>query len=68
MMPIFFNEAQYPKSVIVFAPFFYVCSLVSSRDLERIMAERGVVVDYAGSYWQVAMSTALRTFRSFRIG
>ncbi len=38
--------AQYPKDVILFAVFFYVRYGVSYRDLEEIMAERGVSVDH----------------------
>jgi putative transposase len=37
---------QYPKSVIL-AVFFYVRYAVSYRDLEEIMAERGVTIDHA---------------------
>lgn len=39
--------AQSPKAVILFAVFFYVRYTVSYRDLEEIMAERGVGVDHA---------------------
>ena len=39
--------AHYPKSVIVHAVFFYVRYAVSYRDLEEILAERGVSVDHA---------------------
>jgi putative transposase len=46
-MAISFKGAQYPKSVILFAVFFYVRHAVSYRDLEEIMAERGVTVDHA---------------------
>ncbi|MDP5220824.1 IS6 family transposase [Ruegeria sp. 2205SS24-7] len=42
-----FKGAHYPKSVILFAVYFYVRYGVSYRDLEEIMAERGVSVDYA---------------------
>jgi putative transposase len=41
-----FKGAQFPKPVILFAVFFYVRYAVSYRDLEEIMAERGVVVDH----------------------
>ena len=44
---ISFKGAQYPKSVIMFAVYFYVRFPVSYRDLEEIMAERGVFVDHA---------------------
>ncbi|WP_298855726.1 IS6 family transposase [uncultured Ruegeria sp.] len=43
---ISFKGAQYPKDVILFAVFFYVGYGVSYRDLEEIMAERGVSVDH----------------------
>ena len=45
-MVIDFKGAQFPKPVILFAVFFYVRYAVSYRDLEEIMAERGVVVDH----------------------
>ena len=44
---ISFKGAQYPKSVILFAVYFYVRFPVSYRDLEEIMAERGVNLDHA---------------------
>ncbi len=44
---ISFKGAQFPKDVILFAMFFYVRYTVSYRDLEEIMAERGVNVDHA---------------------
>ncbi|MFA3920936.1 IS6 family transposase [Ruegeria hyattellae] len=42
-----FKGAHYPRSVILFAVYFYVRYGVSYRDLEEIMAERGVSVDHA---------------------
>ncbi|NKK02068.1 IS6 family transposase, partial [Rhizobium leguminosarum bv. viciae] len=42
-----FNGSHYPKDVILYAVFFYVRYAVSYRDLEEIMAERGVTVDHA---------------------
>ncbi len=39
--------SHYPKDVILYAVFFYVRYAVSYRDLEEIMAERGVKVDHA---------------------
>ena len=39
--------AHYPREVILYAVFFYVRYGVSYRDLEEIMAERGVLVDHA---------------------
>ncbi|SFJ15841.1 IS6 family transposase [Jannaschia pohangensis] len=44
---ISFKGAQFPKEVILFAVFFYVRYTVSYRDLEEILAERGVEVDHA---------------------
>jgi putative transposase len=41
-----FKEAHYPKSVILYAVYFYVRYGVSYRDLEEIMAERGTDVDH----------------------
>ena len=46
-MIIVFKGAHYPKAVIVHAVFFYVRYAVSYRDLEEILAERGVSVDHA---------------------
>ncbi|MGK8236512.1 IS6 family transposase [Roseovarius sp. MS2] len=42
-----FKGVHYPKSVILHAVFFYLRYAVSYRDLEEIMAERGVKVDHA---------------------
>ena len=42
-----FKGAHFPKDVILYAVFFYVRYAVSYRDLEEIMAERGVQVDHA---------------------
>jgi len=42
-----FKGSHYPRSVILYAVFFYVRYAVSYRDLEEIMAERGVEVDHA---------------------
>ena len=44
---ISFKGAHYPKSVVLYALFFYVRYGVSYRDLEEIMAERGVDFDHA---------------------
>jgi putative transposase len=46
-MVIDFKGVHYPKAVILHAVFFYVRYAVSCRDLEEIMAERGVAVDHA---------------------
>jgi len=56
-MAIDFKGYQYPKSVILYAVFFYVRYGVSYRDLEEIMAERGVEVDHATlNRWVVKFS------------
>jgi putative transposase len=46
-MLISFKGVQFAKDVILFAVFFSVRNTVSYRDLEEIMAERGVQVDHA---------------------
>ncbi len=57
---ISFKGAQYPKDVILFAVFFYVRYGVSYRDLEEIMAERGVSVDHATlNRWVTQCSSAI---------
>ena len=45
-MTIDFKGAHYPQDVILHAVFFYVRYAVSYRDLEEILAERGVAVDH----------------------
>jgi putative transposase len=42
-----FKDVHYPKSVILHAVFFYLRYAVSYRDLEEILAERGIKVDHA---------------------
>ena len=44
---ISFKGAQYPKSVILYAVYFYARFPVSYRDLEEVMAEAGVDLDHA---------------------
>lgn len=52
-----FKGVHYPKSVVLYAVFFYVRYGVSYRDLEEIMAERGVAVDHATlNRWVVKFS------------
>jgi len=46
-MTIDFKGVHFPKSVILYAVFFYVRYPVSYRDLQEIMAERGVQIDHA---------------------
>lgn len=36
------GHRHYPKDVILYAVFFYVRYAISYRDLENIMAERGI--------------------------
>ena len=50
-----FKGAHYPSEVILYAVFFYVRYGVSYRDLEEIMAERGV----SGSRYAQSMGCAL---------
>lgn len=42
-----FKLVHFPNSVILYAVFFYVRYSVSYRDLQEIMAERGVEIDHA---------------------
>ena len=44
---ISFKGCQFPKPVILHAVYFYLRYSVSLRDLEEILAERGVIVDHA---------------------
>ena len=46
-MVVDFKGAHFPKSVILYAVFFYVRYSVSYHDLQEILAERGVSVDHA---------------------
>jgi transposase-like protein len=58
-MSVDFKGAQYPKSVILYAVYFYVRYGVSYRDLEEIMAERGADVDHATlNRWVVKFSAS----------
>ncbi len=65
-----YNGAQFPREVILYAVFFHVRYGVSYRDLEEILAERGIVVDHASlNRWMVKYATALASAaqkRSFR--
>ncbi|MEM7213221.1 MAG: IS6 family transposase [Pseudomonadota bacterium] len=55
-----FKGVHYPKSVILYAVFFYIRYGVSYRDLEEIMAERGVDVDHATlNRWVVKFSSSI---------
>jgi putative transposase len=56
-MAIEFKGVHYPKAVVLHAVFFYVRYAVSYRDLEEILAERGVTVDHATlNRWVVKFS------------
>lgn len=56
-MMISFKGAQFPKDVILHAVYFYLRYGVSYRDLEEILAERGVNVDHATlNRWAVKYS------------
>lgn len=46
-MSVSFKGAHFPKDIILHAVFFYLRYGVSYRDLEEIMAERGITVDHA---------------------
>ena len=53
-----FKEIRFPKSVVVFAVAFYLRYNVSYRDLEEIIAERGVTVDHGIlNRWTIKLST-----------
>ena len=56
-MSVDFKGAHYPKSVILYAVYFYVRYGVSYRDLEEIMEEHGAEVDHATlNRWVVKFS------------
>ena len=55
-----FKGAQFPRDVILHAVFFYIRYAVSYRDLEEILAERGVHVGHASlNRWVVKYASAL---------
>ncbi len=57
-----FKGAHFPKSVILHAVFFYVRYPVSYRDLQEILAERGISVDHATlNRWVVRYSPQIAT-------
>lgn len=62
-----FKGAQFPKSVILHAVFFYVRYPVSYRDLQEILAERGISVDHATlNRWVVRYSPQIATQAQMR--
>ena len=61
-MSIDFKGNHFPKSVILYAVFFYVRYSVSYRDLEEIMAERGIEIDHATlNRWVVKYASQIAT-------
>lgn len=55
-----FKVAHFRKDAILYAVFFYVRYVISYRDLEAIMQERGVKVDYSTLYrWVINFSSFL---------
>lgn len=61
-MAIDFKGAHFPKNVILYAVYFYVRYAVSYRDLEEIMAERGVTIDHATlNQWVVKYAPLVAT-------
>lgn len=76
-MSVSFKGPHFPKDVILHAVFFYLRYGVSYRDLEEIMAERGVTVDhttlnqwverYAGQVAEDARRRKRPTDRSWRM-
>jgi putative transposase len=55
-----FKDTHFPKDVILYAVYFYVRYAVSYRDLEEILAERGVSVGHAIlNRWVIKYSASL---------
>ncbi|MDM7853200.1 IS6 family transposase [Pseudochrobactrum kiredjianiae] len=66
-MAVDFKGAHFPKSVILYAVFFYVRYPVSYRDLQEILVERGVSVDHATlNRWVVRYSLQIATQAQIR--
>lgn len=60
MSKIDFKGCQYPESVVIFAVEIFLSYAVSYRDLEEIMAERGIDMDHASlNRWKVRYSPLL---------
>jgi putative transposase len=76
-MSVEFEGVHFPRSIILHAVFFYVRYPVSYRELQEILAERGIAVDHATlNRWvvryspQIAAQAQLRkrpTGRSWRV-
>ncbi|MFJ6322040.1 MULTISPECIES: IS6 family transposase [unclassified Rhizobium] len=74
---VYFKGAQFPKSIILHAVFFYVRYPVSYRDLQEILSERGIAIDHATlNRWVVRYSPQIaarahmrkrRTANSWRV-
>jgi putative transposase len=57
---ISFKGVHFPKDVILYAVYFYVRYAVSYRDLEDILAKRGVSADHATlNRWVIKYSVSL---------
>jgi putative transposase len=67
-MSVSFKGSHFPKDIILHAVFFYLRYGVSYRDLEEIMAERGVKVDHATLNRWVVLPPFHRTLRLLRFG
>ncbi|MFC3839590.1 IS6 family transposase [Paracoccus rhizosphaerae] len=68
-MAIDFKGMHYPQSVILHAVLFYLRYAVSYRDLEEILAERGVRVDHATlNRWVVRFAPLIAAEAQIRKG
>lgn len=68
-MAISFKGAHFPKDVILFAVFFYLRYGVSYRDLEEIMAERGITIDHAAlNRWVIRYAVLVTEMARLRKG
>ena len=68
-MAVDFKGTHFPKSVLLYAVFFYVRYPVSYRDLQEIMAERGVDVNHATlNRWVVRYSPQIAAQAQIRKG
>ena len=62
-MAVDFKGSHFPRSVMLYAVFFYLRYPVSYRDLQEIMAERGVNVDNATlNRWVIRYSPQIADF------
>ena len=66
-MVVEFKGVHFPKSVILHAVFFYVRYPVSYRELQEILAERGIAVDHATlNRWVVRYSPQIAATAQIR--